>query len=299
MARHNFVQLMGFVRKPPRKVGPYATILLSVLAPTRSQAASGIEGYAGICIPAVITLEEKLVGEIMSLEVNDIVFVKGFLGTRQELKNYTCPECGYQDDVKVMSDGGIESIYGYIRTYVHPIYILRFQRLGDVSMEDAVAVLREQSQEISNIVFLVGNVTSSPIPGKWTNEATQEEIPVCRYKIAVNRKYCASGMEELCEDTDFPVIYTFGNQAKWDAGVLQTGSSVYVDGSLVTRRVRADCKCPRCGTLFHVQDTRMEVVGNSVEYGHGIDFDSYYAMLAKAKESPETDSQNPRLFGGE
>ena len=61
--------------------------------------------------------------------------------------------------------------------------------------------------EISNTVFLLGNLTCEPI--QWY----VEKKPYTRYQLAINRKYCPKGLQEVTERTDYPWVYSFGQQA--------------------------------------------------------------------------------------
>ena len=121
--------------------------------------------------------------------------------------------------------------------------------------------------EISNTVFLLGNLTCEPI--QWY----VEKKPYTRYQLAINRKYCPKGLQEVTERTDYPWVYSFGQQAVDDYKVLHTGSSVFVDGTLRTRKYKETYKCKECGEEFDVPCRTIDVLSHDTEYLRDCDVD--------------------------
>ena len=75
-----------------------------------------------------------------------------------------------------------------------------------------------------NKVILIGNLTRDP-----ELKVTASNLSVCRFGIAVNRRYSNS---EGSKDVDFINIVTFRGTADICAKYLKKGSKVGVSGSL-------------------------------------------------------------------
>ena len=100
-----------------------------------------------------------------------------------------------------------------------------------------------------------------------------EKKPYTRYQLAINRKYCPKGLQEVTERTDYPWVYSFGQQAVDDYKVLHTGSSVFVDGTLRTRKYKETYKCKECGEEFDVPGRTIDVLSHDTEYLRDCDVD--------------------------
>lgn len=122
--------------------------------------------------------------------------------------------------------------------------------------------------EISNRVFLIGNVTKEPVHGLIKDETTSKvnEKPFTRFQIAVNRKYCAKGMQEFIERTDYPWVYSYGENSLIDKEVLHTGSLVFIDGALQSRDYKELYQCQHCGESFKVPGRTLEILSYQTEY---------------------------------
>ena len=78
-----------------------------------------------------------------------------------------------------------------------------------------------------NKVFLIGNLTKNP---ELTN--TGSGIPVCRFTLAVSRRFSNS---DGVRDTDFLPVVVWRTQAEHCNKYLKKGSKAAVSGSVQTR----------------------------------------------------------------
>ena len=100
-----------------------------------------------------------------------------------------------------------------------------------------------------NKVILVGNLTRDP-----ELQTTNSGVPVCRFSLAVSRRYANSEGER---GTDFINIIVWRNQAENCAKYLKKGSKVAITGSIQTGSYDA-----QDGTKRYVTD----VVAQEVEF---------------------------------
>ena len=261
MAVHNSVILLGLVRAKPEIVeglfNPTAAVPVTVVLSERNEGGWMAEGQERYATPLVISSEEAQIEEIKTWKPNDIVQVKGFLATREIDKSAVCPECGTRNRrIEACAENGVKS--GGNRVYVYPIFCEKVRSFE--TQEDAHVYLIEH-QEISNMVTMVGHLTKDPI-----SISSREDRALVRYQIACNRKYCAKGMDEISERTDYPWIYSYGDQAKTDMELLQKGSCVLVDGALQTRKYLEPYTCRKCGYVYNVKGKTLEVLSYSTEY---------------------------------
>ena len=85
------------------------------------------------------------------------------------------------------------------------------------------------------------------------------------YEIAISRKFRVQ--EEAADArTDYPWVKSYGAIANADAKALKTGSLVYIDGFLQTRKIEKNCVCEHCGQTFKWPDSSMEIVPYTTEY---------------------------------
>ena len=100
-----------------------------------------------------------------------------------------------------------------------------------------------------NKIIVIGNLTRDPESSQTTNG-----ISICRFSIAVNRRFVNSEGER---DVDFLNIVTWRNLADNCAKYLKKGGKVAVVGSLQTRSYDA-----QDGTKRYVT----EIVADEVEF---------------------------------
>ncbi len=80
-----------------------------------------------------------------------------------------------------------------------------------------------------NKVFLIGNLTRDPELSE-----TNSGIPVCRFSIAVNRRFSSQGGEQ---QTDFFSVTAWRNLAETVARYTKKGNKVAITGSIQIRNV--------------------------------------------------------------
>ena len=216
-----------------------------------------VKGQEKYATPLVISSEEEQVEEIKTWKPNDIVQVKGFLATREIDKSSVCPKCGAKNRrVDACTENGPKS--GGNRVYVYPIFC---EKVASFDTQEEAHKYLIDHQEISNLVTMVGHLTRDPI-----NVSLNEKRPCVRYQIACNRKYCAKGMDEISERTDYPWIYSYGDQAKDDIQILKKGDCILVDGALQTRKYTEPYTCQTCGNVYDVNGKTLELLAYSTEY---------------------------------
>ena len=254
MARENTVSLYGQVMDNPKLLvsdeGEFKKATVEVRVIRRYHAAKNGQDaddeQLRTDIPIVSTGDEDLGGLIKELKQYDMVEVKGVLTTQEAAKSTNCERCGYKNSV--MGNVG----------FVTAIYICR--RETGLSEEEGLKLLHERS-EISNAVMLAGTLCRNP----KTFELNNGKSTVTQYQLAVNRKYRIRDEVET-QKTDYPWIKSFGNQAKTDAAILTTSTTVLVDGAIQTRQFKRTSYCESCKDEYEWEDKTIEVVPYSVEY---------------------------------
>lgn len=265
MATHNYVQCLGVVRKDVIiRDGPSGRTAMAALTVAQNerddvQRIYTLKSYSS---PILITQEEKLVDEVATWNVNDVIFATGFLATKDATKKSKCPECG---EVNLRAEACINARSGGTLVFFYPIFLEKVASCGDQGF--AHAFLKKRL-EISNRVILVGNLTKDPIRGSVYNQN------YTRFQIACNRKYCAKGAEQIAERTDYPWIYSYGKKAEDNFKALHEGSLVMVDGAFQTRKYKETYKCQHCGCEYEVPGQCLEVLAYNVEFLYDCDFDS-------------------------
>ena len=83
-----------------------------------------------------------------------------------------------------------------------------------------------------NKVILVGNLTRDP-----ELQTTSTGVPVCRFSLAVSRRYANADGER---ETDFLNIVVWNTLAENCAKYLQKGSKVAVTGAIQTRSYESE-----------------------------------------------------------
>lgn len=119
----------------------------------------------------------------------------------------------------------------------------------------------EQNNEISNHVFIMGNLCFDPIYNPIENGGR-----VCSYQLGINRKVYIEE-DDPGINADYPWIKSLGDQADSDKEALSEGSMVFIDGSIQARSDFVVKKvCENCGSERKVQGSAMEIIPYYVEY---------------------------------
>ena len=246
MATHNYVRLLGILRKPPKflKLGNSTAAMFSLIVLNKSRLEKDTYFYN---VPTVFTEDEEMVAAIEQYQVNAIIEVEGVITTKNVIKASFCEYCG-EKNVKDKA-----TIF-----VITPIYLC--QRESAIQTREEALQKLQQHVEISNKCFVLGTLLRNPeliaIGKKKRNTV--------RYPIAIQRKYFIHDTNEA--HSDYPWVNTIGEQAENDIKYLQVGSVVYVDGYIQTRNATQTSVCNQCQKSYNWKDTAVEIIGYSVEY---------------------------------
>lgn len=78
-----------------------------------------------------------------------------------------------------------------------------------------------------NRIFLIGNLVADP-----EYQVTASGVPMCRFRIAVNRRFSSNNQSEDQRDVDFFRITTFRKTAEHCGSYLAKGRKVGIVGSV-------------------------------------------------------------------
>lgn len=251
MARENYVFLLGFVLKDPQVINRgdgdmVASCKIVVGRGTRSVGDG--KRHMKCDDPTVLTNERAQAEEMATWHENDIVVVKGVLTVRQIWKGSYCSHCGERNT----QEGSL--------VFVTPIACKKCGTCA--SYQEGVKFLAG-IRELSNQVHVFGTLCRDPKKVK-----TKEGIPVTRYQIAMNRNFrIRTDAPEI--KSDYPWVYSYGENATEDKKRLLTGAEVFIDGCLQARSVPRKMVCETCGKEYGWKDRAMEIVPYEVEYISG------------------------------
>lgn len=261
MAIQNYVDVCAIVREAPliRKgeLSSRATCPLMTIHGARDNENPTVKSHF-----LAITEELKSIREMSQWKKLDLVRITGFIATKETDKKVVCPNCGKinhrKDSVATARSGG--NI-----VYVYPIYA---RKIGSFETKEEAYQFLSDNAEITNRVFLIGNLVREP----------EHRKSCTRFQLAINRKYCAKGASDIKERTDYPWIYSYGENAKKDFAALRKSSSVFVEGILRSRDYSEDYKCSECGETFSNRGSTLETVSFSSEYLLDCDFEALYDL---------------------
>lgn len=263
MARHNYVNVIGFVSEKPEfnecLDGKIGYVEITTIMPTREL----VKAKTGYQLNSVIfpmkTTDQRLIEKMELLEEGDIILIDGFIATYDVEKKAQCPHCGIVNrriDACVVN--GAERAGG-TDIYVYPIDFYFLEHLDET--EDLYMYLRERGEAV-NKVFLLGNMTKQPITGELDNG---KKI-YTRYQVAINRKFCPKNSNDVLKRTDYPWIYSYGDKATEDFQSLDKGALIFVDGALQARKYKERYICPHCGEEYESRGRTLEVLSYDTEY---------------------------------
>lgn len=265
MARHNYVQVLAFVKKIPKSKdtidGRTCIVpLVSVMGDREyHKVTSGYElSTISFCIKSS---EADKVAIMESLEVLDVVRVTGFIATREVNKKSRCPNC---DSVNFRTEACVSHGPDKVKSGGNEVYIkpITIKPIDHCETEQEAYEYLHKNSEDANRAFLIGNLTSTPVHG----ELQGGRKPFTRFQVAINRKYCPKGGSEYYERTDYPWIYSYGDKSLQDYQVLEKGDLVYVDGALQARKYKEQYVCSNCGTEYDVRGRTLEILSYDTEY---------------------------------
>lgn len=256
MGRQNIAFLYGRVSKTPviqkdPGTGQYVFGMVYIDTVRSSRAVDDGLNFVKHEHPLVITREADIAEKIADWQVNDMVFIKGVVTSKTMQKRSYCPNC--HDEA---GNSTVNAAKGNL-VYITPIFAERIRSYTDKqeAVEDLV-----KNREISNQVYVVGTLIQEP-----KIFTTKRGIQITQYPIAINRKYTIRDDDPSIR-TDWPIVKSYGEQARNDKVYLKYQAEVLVDGFLQARTVRRKVKCKNCGEIYEYADHAMEIVPYDVEY---------------------------------
>ncbi len=202
--------------------------------------------------PMVLTREKEILDQMEDWKENDIVFIKGTITTHMIRKTSLCPYCTDENGENN------KNYYNGNMIYITPIYVQKVKEYGE-NKQDAIEDVVE-NREISNQIYVMGTVLRDP-----KIVTTKNKVQFTQYPLAINRKYTIR-TDDPSIKTDYPIVKSYGEQAREDKTYLHFQSEVIIDGLLQARNVVRRQKCEHCGKLYNWKDQTMEIVPYAVEY---------------------------------
>lgn len=255
MASFNYVRLIGFITEPA-KISDFETHMeVKLFLHTRRRYVNKILGPLEEVIEIRYTVnklkKDKSVYENLRdmQPLVDIYEVTGVYVANAGYLEYDCNECGehIQEEVKNMP-------------FVFPKSAYCIKRLEQETEHKEVSeYLKEHYEETSNRVFIMGHVCGD-IPSISSNT----DLARVRYCLGISRHVYINLQKNI--KSDFPYVYSYGEQAKTDAKYIKKGSLVLVDGFIRTTVSSKDSTCPLCGKLQKVETKRIDIVTYNTEY---------------------------------
>ena len=109
-------------------------------------------------------------------------------------------------------------------------------------METPDSLLIKNYQENSNQAIIVGTLVTEPQFIATTSGN------LCRYGLGVDRKYYVK--EQAEQHADYPWVYSYGEQAEWDAKYLMKKSVILMDGFIHNEWYTAKLVCSACKSEY-------------------------------------------------
>ena len=182
MATHNYVRLLGILRKSPKflKLGNSTAAMFSLIVLNKSRSEKDTFYYN---VPTIFTDDEEMVTAIEQYKTNDIIEVEGVITTKNVIKASSCEHCG-EKNIKEKA----------IIFVITPLYLCR-RESGIQTREDALQKLQPHV-EISNKCFALGTVLRNP----ELIAVGKKKKNTVRYPIAIQRKYFIQDSPEVHSD---------------------------------------------------------------------------------------------------
>lgn len=242
----NLIDLYGLLRQAP-KISEDRQKASGVMKVARNltrgnQGNDAIDGYWDELI--IRTKDENIVKEMLNLEAYNIVRVKGVLTVKPINRSSICSECG------------VKNIVEGVVCYVEPIYI-ECTKQG-LTQEEAENFIFEH-KEVSNIARVIGDLCNDPVKND------KLKTTICQYQIGIPRTYRIAGDTDD-DKADFPLVKSYGKNAKEDLKRLKKGSTVFIDGCIQSRVVSKEITCSNCNCKYKKEIIINELVPYETEY---------------------------------
>lgn len=246
MAKTNQISLYGMVAKQPSVNSDHTSALTTLLVMRADRDSGDPDSQIKKDFPIVATKDPVIIEKMAQWNENDIVTVKGVIVTKQ-VKNATfCTRCGKEN----IEEGTL--------IYVSPVFV---DVISTGNTKEAALNQVYEHKEISNELRLVGDLCCDPQLVKF------KKFNMCQYSIAVPRTFRVKGCSED-ENTDYPIVKSYGGNAKEDLARLKKGAVVLIDGYLQTRSMKKETECS-CGAKYLWNAGYLEVVPYETEYLRG------------------------------
>ena len=284
MARLNSSMLYGAVADVPRVIkddatGEYkrAAFHIAVVKDDRN---TGLDDKSEIQInyPLIVTQDPEQVRLISKLKMNDIVELEGMFVTRKVQKLSHCKFCGHQNVV----EGNF--------CYVRPI-AMKKRNTTDNTEKQAIQMVID-NKAFSNKLLMLGNVCSEVKFHKG------EKYDSCVYQVGSDRKFF---IKEDDPDTrsDFPIINTYGAQARKDTLALKKSSLIYIDGYLRSKEFsrKTICSSEACKKEYQWKDNVMDIIAYDVQYCSNYDDPEEKKKQLEQQKAEERAKTTEEFFG--
>ncbi len=202
----------------------------------------------------VMSREQEMVESMQTWQENSIILVKGCISTKKMEKKSNCtnPECINPKNWQV---GNV--------VYITPIYVKKKRDFDN--KEEAIEHI-VNNRDISNAIHVIGTVLKDP-----KIVTTKRGVQFTQYPMAINRKFVIR-TDDPSIRTDWPIVKSYGEQARSDKAYLKYQADIMIDGFLQGRIVTRRSICSCCGTEYTWKDSCMELVpyDGAIEYitGH-------------------------------
>lgn len=205
--------------------------------------------------PLVVSREKEILDQMIEWKENDIIQIKGVITSKTITKTSFCPNCTDADGNPTKNQ-----IKGNL-VYITPIFCERLKTYGD----DKISAIEDlvNHREISNQVIVLGRVVKEP-----RLITTKRGIQLTQYPIALNRKFKIRTDDPNIR-TDWPIVKSYGENAREDRIYLKYESDIIIDGFLQARTVHRHMTCPCCQKEYIWDDHSMELVPYETEYVSG------------------------------
>lgn len=197
--------------------------------------------------PIILSTDPEIIAKMEKLRKFDIVELKGMFVVRKIKKGTSCKHCGESN----VTWGNI--------CFVLPMFLEKRNRAKEVFNETQAVQEIIRNREISNSIHISGNLCTD------VNYYHEKKIQTASFQIATDRRYYIKDDDPSIR-TDFPIVKTFGKQAKQDSLCLHKGSGIIVDGFLHSRTPMRTTVCSACGREYSWEDSVLEINPYAIDY---------------------------------
>ena len=258
MATHNHIHILGYLLEDPRIINAGSEGAEKALFNVRTIRRE-LDSYYGNKFQDVVVYYDspEMMEKTKRLRQFDMIEMQGVFDVLSVNKRSKCPNCGA---VNVKERG--------TASYVYPLSMIKLNSLHEAFERDEKLPERmlQKYEEQSNKVYMIGRIVNDP-ELRDVQTPYKHTVKCCRYRIAVDRKYFIKTQSDI--KTDYPWVYSYGQQAEDDYRYLRKNSVVLIDGFIQNRLDPSTMTCKACGKSYQYPDAEAEFVPYSVEYLQG------------------------------